>query len=120
MADDPAFHKLNNFAKDRIEDPVLHEAWNLAFADGLISERLDEPAEVILDCGRRLIALHYLDHRYEVRWVRPVHADDSGRSVVALCDLRDRDTRRVRRERRSLGSERSKVAEHLLLEIEIL
>ena len=118
--DDAAIDEVEALAQDRVQDPVLDEARHLALDDGVVA---DVPHE--LDGGvdgrlRRVVAGDDLDHRDQVRRVRPVHADDALGVLQVGRDLGDRDARRVRGEDRVRRDVLLERGEQLLLQLEPL
>ena len=67
-----------------------------------------------------LLAGDHLDHRDQVRRVRPVHADDALGIGADGGDLRDRDARRVRGEHGVIRHVLLELRKYLVLELDLL
>ena len=118
--DDAAVDQIEALAKNRVEDAVLDEAGHLLLDHRVVAESAHELARLVDHTLFGLLTGDHLDHRDEVRRIRPVHADDALGVRAYGSDLRDRDTGGVRGEDRVLGHVLFELRKDLVLQLELL
>ena len=116
----PRSTRSTALAHDRVEDAVLDEAGHLALDHRVVADPLDQRDRR----GDRLLARPLagddLDHRDQVRRVRPVQAHHALGVGADLGDLRDRDARGVGGQDGARRRVLLELREELLLELEPL